>query len=182
MPLKLILGISKKIGLPDYGSSGASCSVEVELNSGLLQDDLEGFHRHVRTAYAACSQAVNDELARRASNGSAASAAPSVQSSPAQQHPAIGHEGNGDAKNGGTTNGHKPNGHRASQKQLDYANQLAGQISGLGPRRLESLAQTMFGVPLAGMSNLQASSLIDTLKEIKAGNLDLAEALKGVPA
>ena len=183
MPLKLNIGLSKKIGLPDYGSLGASCNVEVELDASLLHDDLEGFHKHVRNAYAACRQAVNEELARSQPNGSAENAAPPMQSAPAQQPPAStnGHAGNGHTKNGHAANGHKANGHRASQKQLDYAGQLAVQITGLGLRRLEVLAQNMFGIPLAGMSNLQASGLIDTLKEIKAGNLSLEEALQGAP-
>ena len=64
MPLKLSVGLSRKVGQPDYGSLGASCGVEVELDPSLLHADLDGFHAHVRDAFVACQQAVNDELSR----------------------------------------------------------------------------------------------------------------------
>jgi hypothetical protein len=173
MPLKLNLGVNKKIGLPDYGSLGTSCHVEVEVDSGLIFDDLDGFHQKVRQAYVACAQAVNDELARQRATTQPAS----------QPHTAAS---NGNAATATTTNGNghskATNGGTASQKQLNYANQLAGQIQGLGIRRLEALANKMFSKPIAGLSSLDASALIDTLKAIKDGRLDLNAALDGVPA
>lgn len=64
MPLTLNVGLSRKVGLPNYGSLGASCNVQVELEHSLLQCDPETFHRHIRSAYAACAQAVKEELVR----------------------------------------------------------------------------------------------------------------------
>ena len=64
MPLKLNVGVSRKVGLPDYCSAGASCNVEVELDAGLLQHDLGAFHAEVRAAFIAARQAVDDELVR----------------------------------------------------------------------------------------------------------------------
>ena len=64
MPLKLNVGVSRKVGLPDYGSVGASCNLEMELDSALLERDLDRFHERVRDAFVAARQAVQDELAR----------------------------------------------------------------------------------------------------------------------
>ena len=40
--LKLHAGVSKKVGLPGFSSASASCTIEAELDSSLLQDQ-EGF-------------------------------------------------------------------------------------------------------------------------------------------
>ena len=40
MPMKLNVGVSRKVGLPDYGSVGASCNLELELDAGLLDAGL----------------------------------------------------------------------------------------------------------------------------------------------
>ena len=64
MALKLNVGVSRKAGLPAYGSVGASCNLELELDAGLLEHDLDAFHARVRGVYVAAHQAVHDELAR----------------------------------------------------------------------------------------------------------------------
>jgi hypothetical protein len=66
MPLKLSVGVSRKVGQPGYGSLGASCGVEVELDPALLRHDPGEFERRARSAHAACARAVDAELARLA--------------------------------------------------------------------------------------------------------------------
>ncbi|MCY2994370.1 MAG: hypothetical protein NTY19_41840, partial [Planctomycetota bacterium] len=155
MPLVLNVGLSKKLGLPDYGSVGATCHVTVELEGTLLQNDLETFQRHVRNAYVACSQAVNDELSRQRPAEATANSG-NGHGNGAANTPKANGNGNGNGSHAtGNGNGNAPAGsanHRASQKQLDFANQLARQIKGLGVRRLEELASKMFGKPLTNLS------------------------------
>ena len=61
--LKLHAGVSKKVGLPNFSSASASCTIEAELDSSLLQDR-EGFQIVVQRAYQSCEQAVQDQIAR----------------------------------------------------------------------------------------------------------------------
>ncbi len=178
MPMILNVGISKKIGQPNYGSLGASCNVQVELPSNLIGSDLESFHRQARKAYVACSQAVNDELAwhQGRSNGRVTKAYRPIVSAPATSaagpQNGNGHAADTDHCSGGGVPG-------ASPRQIDYINQLARQIRGLDVRRLEELSQRICGLPVAGLSSLDASGLIDCLRAIKAGKINLDNALNG---
>src|SRR5687768_15882799 len=102
MPLTVNVGLSKKIGLPDYGSLGASCYVEYEADASLLNTDLEGFHRQVKNAFIACKHAVQDELHRHQS------ADPPPQQILGSQPNTGQHRANGNANgqaNGQTRNG-----------------------------------------------------------------------------
>ena len=172
MPMKLNLGLSKKIGQPNYGSLGASCHLELELDQSIVADP-DGFQDRVRRTFTVCRQAVDDELGRR-SFGAAGESTARVQSA------SIGGDSVNGA-NGTSTNGHHDNGYhrydlRATHRQMDYAEQLAGQIKGLGIPRLESLVGNLYGKPIGDLSSVEASELIDVLKDIKTGKIDLATA------
>jgi hypothetical protein len=165
---KLNVGLTKKIGLPDYGSLSATCHVELETEN-VLQGDLAAFHERVQRIFAACRQAVNDELARQQPA--------SRETGP--RSPANGNGSKPAPANGRTSSRQNGNGHGATTKQLDYAEQLAKQIRGVGKRGLEQLAQKMFGKPVSDLSAMDASGLIDTLKAIKADEIDVDQALNG---
>ena len=173
MPLKVNIGLSKKMGLSNYGSTGASCSVEFELDSGQLVHDLEGFHRHIRHAYVACRRAVQEELSRQLNPGPQEGV--SVVEEPAAA------DTSGGAPNSSTTTpatlGLVHASPLASQRQLNYIHHLAHGLAGLTPRRLEILSATVCGKRLAHLTSADASNLIDTLKQIQAGEKDLS----GVP-
>jgi hypothetical protein len=178
MPVKLSAGISKKMGLPNYGSLGATCHVEVELDAGLLAYDLDGLQQHIHNAYVACSQAVNDELARHRE---------AMENGPgqvAQEHIGTfqsdvdeGRTQQTEDQGNGRGNGDAPQ--PATVRQTEFIRVLAGQIRGLGIRRLDTVTETLCGKPLTGLSNSEASALIDILKNVRAGKLDLEVALKG---
>ena len=65
--LKLHAGVSKKVGLPGFSSASASCTIEAELDSSLLQDH-EGFQIVVQRAYESCEKAVQDQITRLTSD------------------------------------------------------------------------------------------------------------------
>lgn len=147
MALKLSLGIQKKVGLPDYGSLGASCHVEFDLDGTLHDAQLERFHDQVRRAYAACAQAVNDELARQ----QAGSGAPPAHG----QHPS----GNG--------NGRGSTARRATASQVRAICTIADR-QGV---ELAELLRARHGVDQAQQLSIsQASNLIDELKGATNGN------------
>ena len=57
MPIKLNVGLSRKVGQPNFGSVGACCNVDIELDQQTIRDDPQVLHRRVQEAFAICRQA-----------------------------------------------------------------------------------------------------------------------------
>jgi len=158
MAVKLSVGLQKKVGLPNYGSLGASCYVEFEIDRGLLDHDPPGFHKKVRKAFAACQQSVQDQLA-------------SQQANPATNghhngHPANGHPVNGYSHSHGNGNGHA--GSQRGTARPATASQAKAIRAIAGRQRLDLLRLLghRFNVDRPeALSLAEASSLIDELKD-----------------
>lgn len=156
MPLRLNVGVSKKLGMPEYSSVGATCNLEVELDLGTL-DDLEGFHERARDAYVACHQAVNDELARL--QGQTATASVAHANGNGHRH------GSGPPVNGASPR--RPADDRNRPVKSATPNQVKAILAIARCQRadLESLLRDDFGVGRPeNLSLAEASKLIDTLK------------------
>jgi hypothetical protein len=156
MPLKLNVGLSKKIGLPDYSSLGASCHVELELDQSLIYADLEGFHDRVRQAFVACSQAVRDELYR-------------------QQPDAVGHASHSGNGTGPSISGRGASArrHPRDQTRPATASQVKA-IAAIAKRQQLALTELLwndYGINRADeLTITEASRLIDALKATPEGN------------
>jgi hypothetical protein len=65
MPLKLNVAISRKIGQANYGSRGATVGLEMEVDSGLV-DEPRQFHERIARLFQLAAESVNRELGDRA--------------------------------------------------------------------------------------------------------------------
>ena len=64
MPLKLNVAISRKIGQANYGSRGATVGLEMEVDSGLV-DEPRHFHERIDRLFQLAAESVDRELGNR---------------------------------------------------------------------------------------------------------------------
>lgn len=165
MPMTLKVGLAKKVGQPDFGSLGASCDIELELDGGLLFNDLDGLQQKVRAAYTACRQAVNDELAGQTGSVSPAMNPNGMDHAPSNTN---GHE-RGD---GGDS--HRANPNRDSERGANGSQN--GRPSN-GSTRAATSAQVRALHSIATRQNFNLTELLRERFHIyKAEELSLREA------
>ena len=169
MTIKINVGVNKKIGLPDYGSAGGHCNIEIEADNSIL-DDAEDFLQRVRDAYEVARMSVEEELShhRPSGNGNNAGATQS-RVEPQQQRQEYRND-NSRSDN----NSNSGNRYIASAKQQQFIASLVKAIKGLDWRMLDKYCDVQFGKACSQLSPKEASALIDDLQAAKAGGKGLA--------
>ena len=169
--LKLHAGVSKKVGLPGFSSASASCTIEAELDSSLLQDH-EGFQVVVQRAYASCEKAVEKQIARLTSEGQSDASQPQevieVRTAPAISGARITTSGAERATNSADTQVTNRAAFRDTPSPRPATVSQVKAIRAIAARRkidLVGMLRERFGLTTADELGIrQASNLIDELK------------------
>jgi hypothetical protein len=64
MAFKINVGLSRKIGQPNFGSLGGSCHIDLEIDPQTASLGPEAVQQQILAAFAVCKQAVDTELAK----------------------------------------------------------------------------------------------------------------------
>jgi hypothetical protein len=161
--MKLNVGVSRKLGLPNFGSVGASCNLELELDATLLERDLNAFNTQIRGAYTAAHRAVQEELARLQALNTQAQTKPPARDAVNGSGAGNGHaRGNGEAVLAGRTASESPrSGKPATASQVKAICSIARQRNA----DLVAILRSEYDVERPEDLTLrQASALIDRLK------------------
>ena len=157
MAIKINVGVNKKIGLPDYGSAGGHCNIEIEADNSLLEN-ADHFLQRVKDAYEVARQSVEEELSHHRPGNAGRSNAYQQRDEPTQQRQEYRGNNSGDDSR-----------YVVSEKQLTFIWQLCKGIKGLDKRSLEKYCDGKFGKASSQLSTREASALIEDLKAAKSG-------------
>ena len=164
MTIKINVGVNKKIGLPNYGSAGSHCAIEIEADNSILENT-EQFVQRVKDAYEAARKSVEMELSHhRVSNGSSQS-----QREPEQQRQEYRQEYRNENRSDNRGDNSSGNRYIASPKQQQFIASLVKAVKGLDWRKLDKYCESKFGRAVSQLSSKEASQLIDDLQAAKSG-------------
>ena len=159
MPLKLNVGLSRKVGEANYGSRGASVNLELELDSSIVSEPGR-LQERIRKMFVLAKQSIDEELHHSAGaalatkNGNGHAASDSHQPATA-------------SRNGSNGNGHSRGYQRGSTTPVATASQVRAlhAIANRQGLNLEAVIRDRFNVERAdSLSISEASELIDELK------------------
>jgi len=166
MAIKINVGVNKKIGLPDYGSAGSHCNIEIEADNSIL-DNADQFLQRVNDAYKIARQSVDAELDHhRPGNTGANTATASTKAEPQLQE----YQRNDNPRSDNTGG----NRYIASVKQQNFIASLVKAVKGLDWKTLDRYCNSKWGNNTSQLSPKQASELIDDLQAAKAGRKEIA--------
>ena len=157
MPLKLNVGLSRKIGEANYGSRGASVNLEFELDSAIVGEP-ERLQDRIRQMFQLAKQSIDEEL-----HIAAPTATPAGNNNTADDH-GRRHTPTRSAPNG---NGHSRGSQRGASTPPATASQARALCAIAKSQRLDlaALLRERFQLEQAeGLSIAEASALIDELK------------------
>jgi hypothetical protein len=165
MSVKINVGVNKKIGLPDYGSAGSLCTIEIDADNIVLNNP-DQFLDRVRDAFEVARIACEEELAHhRVSKGTGQSHSYQGNGS-SNREPESKREYRSEYRSNNSSTGEQSSGQKyvATAKQLNYIFQLCKSVNGLDKRRLEKYCDHRWGRGTAQLTPKQASELIDILR------------------
>ena len=157
MTIKINVGVNKKVGLPDYGSAGSHCAIELEADNSLL-DNPEQFLQRVKDAYEVARKSVEEELAHhRPGNGNAGQSA--SRDAAKTENQKLEYRSNNSGSNR----------FAASAKQQEFIASLVKAVKGLDWHKLDKYCMSKFDKSCSQLSSREASALIEDLKAAKSG-------------
>ena len=171
MPLKLNIGLSRKVGEANYGSRGATVNVELEVDSSLATEPAK-LQERIRAMFNLVRASVNEEL--NGSNGNAPTEAPAPappstngngNGNGYHQAPPKNTNGNGNGNGNGYRQASPPaNGSKARPATVSQVRAIHAIASRLNVN-LNKLLTDRFQIASPEQLSLRdASGLIDELK------------------
>ncbi len=159
MPLKLNVGLSRKVGEPNYGSRGASVNLELELDSAIVGEP-ERLQERIRQMFHLAKNSIDEELHTPTEPPSSqANNSPNGQS----RHSAGQNNSQRQSNNG--------NGRRSSNPPPATASQVRAMhaIANRHGLNLQALLNDRFDVDRPdALTIAEASEMIDEMKNLPA--------------